>query len=86
MNSENAALLDELLKLAKHFSGRAAQPGSRVHGDLDMNGSDFTQFVQELEQRYGVELSWISPPAGSGASAQDATVEAIARSISGQRP
>ena len=85
MDEERRAVLDQLVVIASRYSGRAAQPNSRIYGDLDINGGDFIQFVEEVERRYDVDLSWVSPPRGSGASAEDATVEAIASNIIQQR-
>jgi|GEM_PF-5949561 len=78
MDQEKSEPLDELLDLATHFSGRAAERDSRIYADLDINGSDFVAFIEEVEGRFGVDLGWMSPRGGSDSSAQDATVEAIA--------
>ena len=77
-------VLEDLLELASQFSGRQALPASRLYADLDINGSDFIEFVVAVERRFAVDLSWVSPRA-AGEKTEDATIEAIANFVLLQR-
>ena len=74
------AVLAHLLSRASYFSGREARPESLIYGDLDINGSDFIEFVEDVERQYGTDLSWMSPR-DPREPAQDATVEDVARYV-----
>jgi hypothetical protein len=72
--------LEELTALATRYSGRTAHPEDRIYADLDINGSDFIEFVEEIERRFGVDLSWVSPRGGK-VEAQDPTIETLAEVV-----
>lgn len=76
MNDEQSVLA-RLLDLGTRFAGRPALPNSQVYADLDINGGDFIEFVEEVERLYGVDLSWVSPR-DPQAEAQDPTIQALA--------
>jgi hypothetical protein len=78
--NKQATVLGELLELATYYAARQAQPKERVYADLDINGGDFIEFVVEVERRYRVDLSWVSPRQ-PGAEAQDPTIEALAQDV-----
>ncbi len=78
-------VLVHLLGLAERYSGCSAQPDDCVYRDLDINGSDFIEFVEEIEGHYGVDLSCVSPRQ-SGVEAQDPTIGALATEVLRQRP
>ena len=59
--TDRSTILSELQGLATYYSGRQAYPESRLYADLDINGGDFLEFVVEVERRYEVDLSWVSP-------------------------
>ena len=82
--SEQAAVLRELLELATHYGGRHPQPESRLYADLDINGGDFLEFVVDVERRYSVDLSWVSPR-DPQAEAQDPTLQSLAENVMRQR-
>ena len=82
--ADHQTVLANLLDLATQFSGRDVLPTSLIYQDLDINGSDFIEFVEEIERTYDLDLSWISP-CDPRASAQDVTVEAIAFYVVKQR-
>jgi len=77
-------VLAQLLALASRYAGRQAQPDSRIYGDLDINGSDFLEFVQEVERQFNVDLDWVSPRQPGG-EAQDTTLGALASDVLRQR-
>ena len=83
MNSEEAVLV-KLLELAEEFSGQRASAEDRIYADLDINGSDFIEFVEAVERLYGVDLSRISP-SDPRAEAEDPTVQALAEYVVAQR-
>ena len=76
-------VLADLLNLARTFAGRQAQPEDRIYADLDINGSDFIEFVATVERRYEVDLAWVSPR-DSKEQATDPTIGALAENISDQ--
>ena len=76
--TSTSPVLADLLKLGSEYSGCAAQSYSRLYADLDINGSDLIEFVEEVERRYAVDFSWICPPHGSEAEPQDPTIIALA--------
>jgi hypothetical protein len=84
MEDQSTAVLAHLMKLATRYSGRQAQPGDRIYGDLNINGGDFMEFVVEIERHYGVDLSSVSPTQ-SGAKAQDPTIEDLAKDVHRQQ-
>lgn len=85
MTDQPTAVLVHLLGLAERYSGRPAQPDDCINRDLDINGGDFIEFVEEIEGYYGVDLSWVSPRR-PGTEAQDPTIGALANDVVRQRP
>ena len=77
MDDGQAALLMQLLELASRSAGRTARPSDRICADLDINGSDFIEFVEEVETRYAADLQWVSPRE-RGSKAQDPAIEDLA--------
>lgn len=77
--------LKRLLELASRFSGRQALPNSRVYADLDINGSDFIEFIAEIERDYEVDLDWVSPRDQSKL-AYDPTIGEIAAFVTNVAP
>ena len=77
---DRPTVVRELLDLAAHYGARHAQPESQVYADLGINGSDFIEFVEEVERRYGVDLSWVSSR-DPRAEAQDPTINALAEDV-----
>jgi hypothetical protein len=63
VNGLPSEVLAHLLELASRFAAPQAQPNSRVYADLDINGGDFVELVEEVERLYCVDLSWVSPRA-----------------------
>jgi hypothetical protein len=84
MDSQPNDVLAQLLALASRYAGRKAQSDSLIYGDLDINGSDFVEFVQEVERQFNVDLDWVSPRQ-SGVAAQDTTIGALANDVLRQR-
>jgi hypothetical protein len=76
-------ILSELMSLAGYYSAREAKPDNRLYADLDINGSDFIEFVQDIERRYDVDLGWVSPRDLS-ASAYDPTIKEISENVRAQ--
>ena len=77
---DEPSVLKQLLALGTRFSGRPALPTSQVYADLGINGSDFIEFVEEVERLYEVDLSWVSPR-DPRAEAQDPTIQALAEYV-----
>jgi hypothetical protein len=84
VHGRQAALLAQLLELASRYAGRPALASERIYADLNINGSDFIEFVEEVETHYGVDLGWVSPRQ-RGVKAQDPTIEALANDVLLQR-
>ena len=82
--TDQSTVLGELLELATYFSTRQAQPESRVYADLNINGGDFIEFVEEVERRYSVDLAWVSPR-DPRLEAKDPTIKALADDVLRQR-
>jgi hypothetical protein len=82
--SERATVLGELLELVTHYGGQHPRPASRLYADLGINGGDFLEFVVEVERRYGVDLSWVSPR-DPRAEAHDPTLQSLADDVVRQR-
>jgi hypothetical protein len=80
MNPQATSILTDLLRLARTYSGREAQPSDRIYGDLDINGGDFLEFVVAVERKFGVDLSWVSSR-DPKAEAQDPTIDALADDV-----
>jgi hypothetical protein len=78
--SDEEGLLNELLELAAKYGARHPQPESRIYTDLDINGGDFIEFVEDVERRYDVDLSWVSPH-DHLAEAQDPTIRALTQDV-----
>jgi hypothetical protein len=78
------SVLNELIELATYYAGRPAEPESRPYEDLDINGGDFIEFVEEAERRYCVDLSWVSPTEAT-AKAQDPTLKELSNDVVRQR-
>jgi hypothetical protein len=78
--NDEPPILAQLLELGTRFAGRRALPNSRVYADLDINGGDFIEFVEEVERPYGVDVSWVSPR-DPRAEAQDPTIQALAEYV-----
>jgi hypothetical protein len=57
--NDEPSVLAQLLELGTRFAGRRALPNSRVYADLDINGGDFIEFMEDVERLYGVDLSWV---------------------------
>ena len=73
-------MVAHLLKVAAQYSGHQPRPDSRIYSDLDINGSDFIEFVEEVERHYGIYLSVVSSQL-AGAEAQDPTIEFLAQEV-----
>jgi hypothetical protein len=82
--NDEPSVLAQILELGTRSAGRPAFPNSRVYADLDINGSDFIEFVEEVERLYGVDLSWVSPR-NTRVEAQDPTIQALAEYVLRQR-
>jgi hypothetical protein len=82
--SDRSVVLSELLELATYYSGWQAQPEYQLYADLNINGGDFLEFVVEVERRYKVDLSWVSPR-DPRAGPQDPTLKALADDVARQR-
>ena len=82
--SADAKILAELLELASRYAAQQARPDDRVHCDLNINGGDFLEFVVDVEGRYGVDLSWVSPH-DPRAEASDPTIQSLANDVVAQR-
>lgn len=78
--NDERSVLAQLLELGTRFAGRRALPTSQVYADLDINGGDFIEFVEEVERLYGIDLSWVSPR-DPRAEAQDPTIQALAEYV-----
>jgi hypothetical protein len=50
--TDPSAILTDLLKLGSEYGGCQAHPNSRLYADLDINGSDFIESVEEVERRF----------------------------------
>ncbi len=84
MTEQPSSILSDLTALATRFAGRKALAEDRIFADLDINGGDFIEFVEEVEHRYEVDLSWISP-LHEGAEARDPTLMTLAAAVQRQR-
>jgi hypothetical protein len=78
-------ILERLLELASRFSGSQACANSRVYADLDINGSDFIEFIAKIERDYEVNLDWVSPRDRSKL-AYDPTIGEIAAFVTNAAP
>ena len=81
--NERSPILEELIALATHYAARPAAPDDRIYADLDINGGDFIEFVEEVERRYAVDLSSVSPRSHE-AEAQDPTIKTFAEAVQRQ--
>jgi hypothetical protein len=78
-------VLADLTTIAKHFSGQQQINEEKyIYKDLDINGQDFIDFIEEVERRFGVDLETICPRA-RGKSGIDVTLTALTASILEQR-
>jgi hypothetical protein len=58
MQIEEDRLIHEVARTAQRYSGSSEtiSPELRIYKDLNINGSDFVLFVEELQQRYQLDL------------------------------
>jgi len=77
-------LRNDILGIAKSFSGRDADLDDRIYQDLGIGRGDFIEFVVALERRFDVDLDWVSPR-DQRTAAQDPTLAQLIDDIARQR-